>query len=222
MEVDTLYKKLLDSFYEFRNEEQAKKMSAYMKDNFPFLGIPKPLRAELEKEFIKQAKKEKKIEWDFVFMLWDLPEREFQYMAVDYILVLKDSLQKSDIDKIELLITKKSWWDSVDSLAENITGILCAKYPELIQSHILCWAKSDNIWLVRIAVLFQLKYKETTNIELLSLIISKNSKNTEFFITKAIGWSLREYSKTNKKWVKSFLESHTLQPLSVREASKYL
>jgi 3-methyladenine DNA glycosylase AlkD len=126
------------------------------------------------------------------------------------------------MDRIKLLIINKSWWDSVDPLATNITGILCAKYPELVQSHILSWAKSDDIWLARVAVLFQLRYKENTDTELLTLIISKNSHNKEFFIAKAIGWALREYSKTNKEWVKLFLDCNILQPLSVREASKYL
>ena len=110
----------------------------------------------------------------------------------------------------------------MDGLATNITGILCAKYPELIRSHILSWAENKNIWLVRVGVLFQIKYKENTDTELLKLIIVKNGQTKEFFITKAIGWALREYSKTDKEWVISFLESSTLQPLSVREASKYL
>ena len=135
--------------------------------------------------------------------------------------MLKDSMQRTDLDRIKRLIINKSWWDSVDSLA-NIIGILCAKYPELVQNHILSWAESENIWLARVAVLFQLKYKEKTDREFLEFIIAKNCNSKEFFITKAIGWALREYSKTNKEWVKSFLEGHALQPLSVREASKYL
>jgi 3-methyladenine DNA glycosylase AlkD len=213
---------LIKSFYDHRNQEQAKKMSAYMKDNFAYLGIQKPLRGELQKEFFKKAKNNQKVNWDLIYMLWNLPEREFQYLAVDYLLALKDSLQKSDLDRVKRLIINKSWWDSVDPLATNITGILCAKYPELVQSDILSWAESDNIWLVRVGVLFQLKYKENTDIELLALIIRKNSNSKEFFITKAIGWALREYSKTNKEWVKSFLGCNILQPLSVREASKFL
>lgn len=216
-----MFKQLIQSFYDYGNQEKAKPMSAYMKGNFPFLGIQKPQRAELEKEFFKLAKKQNMVNWDLIFMLWDLPEREFQYLAIDYLLALKYSLQKSDLDPIKFLIINKSWWDSVDSLA-NIVGLLCAKYPELVLSHILSWAESDNIWLVRIAVLFQLKYKVTTDTELLNLIININNNSKEFFVTKAIGWALREYSKTNKEWVKSFIEGNTLQPLSVCEASKYL
>ncbi|TGE40239.1 DNA alkylation repair protein [Desulfosporosinus fructosivorans] len=197
-------------------------MSAYMKDHFQYLGIQKPQRTELQKEFFKQVKKQKRIDWDFIFMLWDLPEREFQYLALDYILALKNGLQKADMDRIKLLIINKSWWDSVDILASNITGNLCAKHQEIVQSHILSWAESDNIWLARVSILFQLKYKENTDAELLKFIITRNSNNKEFFINKAIGWALREYSKTDKEWVKSFLECNTLNTLSVREASKYL
>jgi 3-methyladenine DNA glycosylase AlkD len=216
------YQQLIESFYEHKNAEQARMMSAYMKNNFPFLGIPKPRRAELQKEFLGLAKKQIEVDWAWALMLWDLPEREFQYLAVEYLRVLNNILQKSDIDRIKTLIITKSWWDTVDSLAENITGVLCAKDTELIQSHLISWAKSDNIWLVRIAILFQLKYKDKTDAPLLAQIIDQNSDSKEFFVAKAIGWALREYSKTNKEWVRSFLQSHNLQPLSVREAVKYL
>lgn len=215
-------KDLIKLFYEHGDLQQATRMSAYMKDKFAFLGIHKPKRAELQKQFLQQARKLKKVNWDFVNVLWDLPEREFQYLALDYLLALKNNLVQIDIDHIEVLIIQKSWWDSVDCLATNITGSLCAKYPDLTQSHILSWAGSDNIWLARVGVLFQLKYGEATDTKLLQGIINKNSDYKEFFIAKAIGWALREYSKTDAEWVKSFLASNSLQPLSVREASKYI
>jgi len=218
----TLEKELIKSFYEHGDQQQAIRMSTYMKDKFAFLGIHKPKRAELQKQFLQQSRTFKKINWDFVYSLWELPEREFQYLALDYLLAMKNKLAKSDIEDVELLIIRKSWWDSVDCLATNITGTLCTKYPELIQSHILSWAESDNVWLARVGVLFQLKYGEATDTELLQKIINKNCDYKEFFIAKAIGWALREYSKTDAEWVKSFLEANTLQPLSVREASKYL
>jgi len=117
-------KQLIKSFYEHGDQEKAEKMSAYMKDNFPFLGIQKPQRAELQKEFIQQAKKQKKIDWDFIFRLWDLPEREFQHLGLDYLIALRDSLQQTDINRIKLLIITKSWWDSVDGLACKAPSLL--------------------------------------------------------------------------------------------------
>ena len=217
-----MYQQFIDLFYSNRNNEKAEKMAAYMKDNFSFLGIQKNNRAQLQKDFIKLAKKQRIIDWDLVFLLWDLPEREFQYLAMDYLVALKNNLQKADISKIEKLRIQKSWWDSVDLLASHLIGTLCTRYPELVGRKIINWAEDDNIWLVRTAVLFQLKYKKDTNKELLSYIINENSCSKEFFITKAIGWALREYSKTSPDWVRAFLECNRLQPLSVREASKYL
>ena len=96
------------------------------------------------------------------------------------------------------------------------------KYPEVKESIISRWIKSDNIWLNRISIIFQLKYKEKTDTEFLSRAIIHNSKTDEFFINKAIGWALREYSKTNKEWVKEFIKCNELSKLSVREGSKYI
>lgn len=213
---------LIESFYQNKNNERSVSMAAYMKNKFIFLGIPKPEREHLQRPIIATARQAAYIDWKYVFQLWDLPEREFQYFAMDYMCAVKNLLEKEDINKLEILITRKSWWDTIDSLAANIVGAMCTKYPELIESHIIHWAESENLWLVRVAILFQLKYKNLTNTEMLKQIIQKNSDTKEFFINKAIGWILREYSKTNKAWVKLFLESNHLHPLSIREGSKYI
>lgn len=213
---------IISTFYDNADMIKAPQMSAYMKNKFPFLGIQKPKRQQLSKEFIKEAKRGKTIDWDMVNRLWDLPEREFQYLAVDYLIALKDYIKPEDIEIIEKLITTKSWWDTVDAIASIIVGQMCKNHPELIESHILNWAESNNIWLARTAILFQLKYKENTDVSLLSRIIKKNSEQKEFFITKAIGWVLREYSKINKEWVREFIKNNALQPLSIREGSKYI
>ncbi|GIM29143.1 hypothetical protein CPJCM30710_18090 [Clostridium polyendosporum] len=80
---------IIDVFYINKSEENAIPMSAYLKNNFPFLGLPRPKRNELQKTFIKEVKKRKEIDWSFVFKCWDLPEREFQYLAADYLLAMK-------------------------------------------------------------------------------------------------------------------------------------
>jgi 3-methyladenine DNA glycosylase AlkD len=122
---------------------------------------------------------------------------------------------------LERLITTKSWWDSVDSIAP-LVGELARKYPELVEENINHWSKHDNYWLRRASILFQLKYKDETNEALLYDYMVKNADSKEFFIQKAIGWALREYSKTNPKSVKAFIEGNQLAPLSIREGSKYL
>ena len=207
--------------YDNRDEEQAIPMAKYMKNLFPFLGLKKPERVVLYKEFLKIKKKEEEIDWDFIFKSYDMPEREFQYLAIDYMSMIKNKFTPEDMENIEKLLVTKSWWDSVDSL-NILIGHIAMKYPEVKESIISRWIKSDNIWLNRISIIFQLKYKEKTDTEFLSRAIIHNSKTDEFFINKAIGWALREYSKTNKEWVKEFIKCTELSKLSVREGSKYI
>ena len=55
-------------------------------------------------------------------------------------------------------------------------------------------------------------------------ILLNNLDQTEFFINKAIGWALRDYSKTNPEWAARFIEKNKkrMAELSIKEASKYL
>ncbi len=213
---------VVEVFYRNRDPERAAAMAAYMKDRFPYLGIGKPVRAKLQSSFFKESRRSPTIDWDLISRLWALPEREFQYLALDYLLSLKQHLGIDDLDKLKTLVLRKSWWDTVDLLASHAVGSLCLRHPSLIRTHILEWAGSDNIWLARTAILFQLKYKEITDTQVLEQVIDLNLNSREFFINKAIGWALREYSKSNPEWVRNYLAGHRLQPLSVREASKYL
>jgi len=212
---------IMSAYRTARNPEKAIGMKAYMKHKFEYLGLQKPVRAVLQKDFLKEQKGTKKINWDIVWTLWDQPEREFQYLALDYIDAMMAFLETNDIFKIEKLITTKSWWDSVDGTV-IMTGHLNQKYPELKTAVMTRWINEENIWLKRISIIFQLKYKSDTDTEFLSKAILANCGTKEFFINKAIGWALREYSKTNPDWVRTFIADHKLHSLSVREGSKYV
>ena len=104
-----------------------------------------------------------------------------------------------------------------------IIGGIALKYPK-VNDIILQWSTDENIWLRRIAIDHQLLRKEKTNVELLEKIIKNNFGQTEFFINKAIGWALRDYSKTNPKWVRDFIEKNKdkMAKLSIKEGSKYI
>lgn len=212
---------MFEQLEEMQDHEQATKMSAYMQDRFLFLGVPKPLLKQYIKPYLQKSRK-LEFEWEFVHLCWDKPYREAQYVAIEYILLHEKQLMDVDIDKIKELIIDKSWWETVDSL-DSIVGTIILKYPYL-KEKMRHWSMSENIWLRRVSIDFQQKYKEKTDTTLLEEIICNNIGNNEFFINKAIGWSLREYSKVNPEWVRSFLTrfKDTLSNLSVKEASKYL
>jgi 3-methyladenine DNA glycosylase AlkD len=206
-----------------RNDENAVHMEKYMRNQFPYFGIKTPERREIEKQFFKETGiLTQPFNKDFVWALWKMDEREYQNVALDYIEKSLKKLQKEDLPFFEKLITTKSWWDTVDVIGPKAVGQVALQNPEVIEETIDDWSTHENMWLRRAAILFQLKYKQQTNEALLYQYIVKNAVSKEFFIQKAIGWALRELSKTNPESVKNFIEGHKLAPLSVREGSKYL
>ena len=216
------FNKLYEEMIQHKNKEQAQKMSKYMLNKFEYIGIKTPERRKIFKNFFKEYKNEEKIDWEFVNKCWENEYREFQYVAADYLKNMKDKLTIDDIPKFKWLILKKSWWDTIDNLDMTI-GALALKDSN-VNKILLEWSLDENIWLRRIAIDHQLLRKEKTNTELLEKILKNNLGQAEFFINKAIGWALRDYSKTNPEWVKNFIEENKekMAKLSIKEASKYL
>ena len=216
------FNKLYEEMIRHKNEEQAQKMSKYMLNKFEYIGIKTPKRRKIFKNFFKEYKNEEKIDWEFVNKCWENKYREFQYVGADYLKNMKDKLTIDDIPKFKQLILEKSWWDTIDNLDMTI-GALALKDSN-VNKILMEWSLDENIWLRRIAIDHQLLRKEKTDIELLEKILKNNLEQTEFFINKAIGWALRDYSKTNPEWVKTFIEKNreNMAKLSIKEASKYL
>lgn len=215
---------LNDIFAEFKklkNDKKAIEMSAYMKNQFAFLGISASPRKEIENKIFQSVSKEN-IDFKFTDKCYKNKYREFQYTAIDYLNFKKEYLNISHIEILKNYILTKSWWDTIDHL-DKIVGDIALR-DKKVNEILLNWSLDENIWLRRIAIDHQILRKEKTNVELLEQIIINNLNQKEFFINKAIGWSLRDYSKTNPKWVRDFIKRHknSMNNLSIREASKYI
>ena len=217
MDVEELVKELKA----VANPDDAVAMKAYMKNKFEFLGVKTPARRKLTKAFFKQQT-DSVIDWDFINEAWSNSYRELQYAALDYLETRKKLLTPSDLPRLKKLAQTKSWWDTVDFL-DRLVGTIIARFPET-KEIILAWSRDEDIWLRRLAIDYQLLRKEETDTEFLEKILANNLGQTEFFINKAIGWALRDYSKTNPDWVRDFIERHRAEmaALSIREGSKYL
>lgn len=229
---------IIEEFRQYKNEENAEKQAAYLRHQFEFIGLKTPERRLLAKDFLKEKKGDKQIDWELVFEFWNLPEREFQYLALDYLHQMKKWLIFDDMEKIKKLTISKSWWDTVDALDELVGHLLLTGRKQATENDSIAyeqvktlvkeWAQAENFWIRRIAIDCQLSFKNQTDLELLSYNIEKNllgsSFADEFFITKAIGWALRDLAKTNSAWVIKFIEEHEnkMAKLSIREASKHL
>lgn len=208
---------------EHKDKEKAVQMAAYMRNKFPFLGIQAPERQKLLADYIRNTGKISISEVEMIVSeLWQLKEREYHYLAMDMLNKLKNQLMPSHIEFLENLLLTHSWWDTVDVIAPRHIGTLFLNYPELKKEYLYKWNESTNIWLNRTSIIFQLRYKEQTSFELLKEMIEPLKDSTEFFIKKAIGWALREYSKTNQKEVEDYISKANLSPLSEREALKYI
>ena len=212
---------LLENLKAVANPDDAVAMKAYMKNKFEFLGVKTPARRKLAKTFFKQQT-DSVIDWNFINEAWNNPYRELQYAALDYLESRKKLLTPSDLPRLKKLAQTKSWWDTIDFL-DRLVGSIIARFPET-KEIILTWSCDEHIWLRRLAIDHQLLRKEKTDTELLEKILVNNLGQTEFFINKAIGWALRDYSKTNPDWVRDFIERHQTEmaALSIREGSKYL
>jgi 3-methyladenine DNA glycosylase AlkD len=218
--MDHYTKELYDNFRLNQNEMNRPSMERYMKNHFRFLGIKTPERRQLIKDVVQQHGLPNDL--SILKEIWDLEEREFQYVALDLLSKEYKKAEKERIQFYEQLITDKSWWDTVDTIAGSLISLHFLRFPDLIHDYTGKWIQSENMWLQRAAILHQLKFKQQTDEERLFKYIKIVSSSKEFFIQKAIGWALREYSKINPTSVKDFVtkNENILAPLSKREALK--
>lgn len=216
--MNSYLEKIVYTFKSAKDPENAIPMKAYMKHQFDFLGIKSPERRAISKPFLKKnALLPPDRGWPLIHELWTLSEREFQYFAMELAGKYNRLAIRNWIGHYQYMITHKSWWDTVDFIAVNLVGPYFRNYPGMIRKITGEWMNSGNIWLQRSCLLFQLKYKKDTDTDLLTSFILALAGSREFFIAKAIGWSLREYSKTHPDWVRSFIATNELQPLSKKE-----
>lgn len=214
---------IIQAFKQHADSRQAAKMASYMKNKFDFLGIKSPVRKEISKPLLAKDKLPQ-IERlpQIVNDLWNMPQRELQYFALELLQKFSKNPPKDWIDLYEQLITEKAWWDTVDGLAVWHVGDYFKKYPTQIFPYTKKWMNSGNIWLQRSCILYQLKYRENTDFDLLKSFIVPLAQSKEFFIKKAIGWALRQYSKIYPDRVLDFVEKQPLSNLSYREATRLI
>lgn len=214
-------KPLIILYEKHADPKKAAQMRAYMKDQFEYLGLPSPLRRELTKQFFNENKyPEPEDVIPLVETCWQMPNREYKYFALELLVKMKKKLGHDAIHLYEKLITNQGWWDTVDLIAPSLVGYHLLQHPGERAAYVNKWILSGNIWLQRSAILFQLKYRTETDTRLLTSVILRLKDSKEFFIRKAIGWILREYSKTDPDFVVRFVQSQDLSGLSHREALK--
>ncbi|MFD1486051.1 DNA alkylation repair protein [Lacticaseibacillus baoqingensis] len=201
----------------------AQAMAKYMRNQFPFVGLKTPQRKAQTKPLLQASRT-----WSTpdvlaaVQTLYARPQREYQYAAIE---LAREHVRDYDLDNLRLLaalVTKKAWWDTVDSLRPLFWDYWCLHPVDRPCLWGWFYGQAD-FWLRRVAITLQLQAKAQTDLTLLTQAIDADLTTPEFFIQKAIGWALRQYSKTDPDWVRAFITTRPqMTKLAVREGSKYL
>jgi 3-methyladenine DNA glycosylase AlkD len=204
---------------------KAPAMAAYMKTTQPFFGVPTPLRAPIERAMrVKFEPGDRKDYERNVLALWTLPHREEQYLAIAYARQWREFIVPPSLKLYERMIREGAWWDFVDEIAVHLVGsILLAQRAEA-RCVIERWIDDDDLWIRRSALIAQLKHKGATDAAQLFDHCLRRAHETDFFIRKAIGWALREYSKTDPRAVRAFVRRNQdrLSKLSIAEGTRLI
>jgi len=199
-------------------------MRAYLRDQFPFLGLGTPERRRAVRAVLSSLPRpDGEAVLAAAEQLWELPEREFTYAACD-ILARHQRLLGPEVlaGRLRDLVLARSWWDSVDALAGGTIRPLVARHVGLADV-MWAWSASGDRWLIRVAITHQLGRKADTDAARLLRLCAAHEQDREFFVAKAIGWALRDYAYTDPAAVRAFVDAHpSLAPVARREALKHL
>ena len=205
--------------------EKAVAMAAYMKTDMPFYGVQKKGRTAVYRAMKAQFPVTDNATYRrYVSALWECPHREEKYLAIRIAEQNQQYVVADNLDLYRRLIVEGAWWDFVDGVAGHCVGMVFLREREITQPVIESWIDDDVMWLRRTSLIAHLKHKADTDYKLLFDHCLRRAAEKEFFIRKAIGWSLREYAKTSPDRVRSFVIENRdqLSGLSFREASKHL
>lgn len=219
-----LMDRLSGAFQAARDPVRAVGAAAYMRDQFPFLGLTSAVRRARAKAALTGLPQPSGADLRAVALAcWSREEREFQQFACDYLIAHVRIPGPAFLDTVAELITTKSWWDTVDPLATHVVAGLVRRHPVLI-TRMDEWSTAGDMWLIRTAILHQLHYRAETDTGRLFGYCARQADHPDFFVRKAIGWALRHYARTDPDAVRAFLTTHAgrLSPLSLREAAKHL
>lgn len=207
---------------EIGNPETAEKQMKYLRNQFAYYGLKAPIFGALFKRLFKEhGYLQGEALKTLVELCFEQEYREVHYFAVEMVQKVLKKQEKEFMELLEFMIRNQSWWDTVDWLAK-LVGIHFKRYPELILPVTKRWMASEEMWLQRVCIIFQLFYKEKTDEQLMYRYILEVADSKEFFLQKAAGWALRQYSKTKPESVIDFIETHQLAPLTKREGLRLI
>lgn len=222
------------AFVAHADPARAAPMQAYMKSALPFYGIPAPLRRRLT---VAAAEAHPAADLPGLLRtmrtLWRTAGyREERYAAIELPRsgrAHRKLLTLELLPMLEEMLVSGAWWDFCDDISGNALAGLLERFPRDMKPLLRRWARGDDLWLRRAAMLSQRSLGPAVfDAELLydTILpsIGQGRLAGEFFIRKGIGWALRERSYAAPDEVAAFCREYVVQlsPLSRREALRVM
>jgi 3-methyladenine DNA glycosylase AlkD len=201
----TALARLDEAYRTAADPERAASQRAYMRGQFAYHGIMMPALKVIWRGVLTGLERPAEADLrEAALACWSRDEREYQYFACFWLSRHASRCSAELLPTVRTLITTKSWWDTVDTLAADIVGPLVRHHPELA-STMDEWVVDENLWVIRTAILHQLTFKQDTDADRLFDYCLRQAGHKDFFIRKAIGWALRQYARTDPDAVRAFL-----------------
>lgn len=216
---------ILAAYAKVGDPTKAPQMQKYMKSETPYRGIGTPQRREINREIFKRYKIASFAQYDRVVReLWDAEYREDRYASIAVAMHYRKFQVIEALTLYRMMIETGAWWDYVDTIAIHLVGNLLRIYPDKMKNVLNAWIVDDHLWIRRTAILAQNRFKSDTDQAMLFDFCRKCLHEDVFWIRKAIGWALRDYSKSNPEAVRRFVEQHRedMSGVTLREAVKYI
>jgi 3-methyladenine DNA glycosylase AlkD len=205
--------------------EDVASMQKYMKTEMPFHGVMSRGQGEVFRLLRKDHSPSSMDEYRaLVLELWELPRREEKHMAISVAEGFRRFISPECLPLYARLVREGAWWDFVDRVAIHCVGVALRSSRRVVGGTMKGWIEDECMWMRRSAILCQVGHRQDTDEEMLFDFCLRRCGEKEFFIRKAIGWALREYSYTSPDGVARFLVENrvSLSGLSFREGAKAL
>lgn len=204
--------------------ERGAQEQRYMKDVAPFLGLVTAERRKAQRAAWRGMDEPPEPDlWAAVTALWQRPEREYHYAAIELVARFRVIVAPERLDhEIRDLVVTKSWWDTVDLASSTVINPLVTAHPNLV-AVMWQWNRSGDQWLVRASIQHQRGRGNTTDVPLVIAMCAPHADDRRFFVAKAIGWALRDLARVEPGAVRAFLAAHPRLPaVARREADRGL
>ncbi|MBD3223875.1 MAG: hypothetical protein GF313_04050 [Caldithrix sp.] len=206
-----------------KDEKQAAIHKNYHKSDLQFMGWTTPQMRQLASHLLQERSTPQSF-FDLCDALWQQPIFETRMLVtILFEKRIKQFFQAADFERFYPLLRDCDGWALTDNLAIKGLGAFLFRFPRY-HAHVDGWKTDSHLWVRRAGILrfiTPVRYKADWPSRMEAILIHHFAE-TDFFIRKAIGWTLREWSKLDPDRVRhfAFQNKEAMSALTFKEATR--